>query len=369
MVATSKFVFSEAEYGRISELKAFDETKFGVKGLVDAGVTQIPPIFHCAPNEYFNESSVSMDGSKFSIPVIDMGGLDDNVRRKEIIERVQVASETWGFFQIVNHGIPESVIEEMKEGVLRFNEQETEMRKQFYTRDTMRPFVHNSNYYLYKAPSINWRDSFLLRVAPNPPKPEDLPEVCRNILIEYPKHIMKLGILLFELLSEVLGLKPNHLNDMDCAKGLEIVGHYNPAWPQPELTMGTSQHSDSGFLTVLLQDHIGGLQVLHHNHWIEVPYEPGALVINIGDPLQLISNDRFRNVEHIVVANRKGPRISDASFFGTRILETSKPYGPIKELLSEENSPKYRKTTVRDYTVYFIDKGIGRTDAVSHFKI
>ena len=110
----------------------------------------------------------------------------------------------------------------------------------------------------------------------------------RDILLEYSKQVMKLGNLLFELLSEALGLNPNHLKDMDCAEGLGVGCHYYPPCPQPELTLGASKHADYSFLTVLLQDHIGGLQVLHHNHWIDIPYEPGALVINIGDLLQVI---------------------------------------------------------------------------------
>jgi isopenicillin N synthase-like dioxygenase len=97
---------------------------------------------------------------------------------------------------------------------------------------------------------------------------------------------MKLGILLLELLSEALGLNPNHLNDIDCSEGLAVVCHYYPACPQPELTIGASKHADYAFLSVLLQDHIGGLQVLHQDKWVDVPPVPGSLVVNIGDLLQ-----------------------------------------------------------------------------------
>ncbi|XP_048333218.2 1-aminocyclopropane-1-carboxylate oxidase homolog 3-like [Ziziphus jujuba] len=378
MVATSKLDTSEGseklkktEYDRASEVQAFDETKAGVKGLVDAGVTEIPRIFYHLDDEHLDKSSVSEDGKQFSVPVIDLGGIfeDDHVRRKEIVERVREASETWGFFQIVNHGIPESVMEEIKKGVLRFHEQDTEVKKQFYTRDPIRPVVYNSNFDLYKAPSTNWRDTFFTRMAPTPPKPEDLPEVCRDILVEYSEKIMKVGILLFELLSEALGLKPNHLNDIDCAEGLAVSCHYYPPCPQPDLTLGTSKHADNSFITVLLQDHIGGLQVLYNNHWIDIPYQPGPLVVNIGDLLQLISNDRFKSSEHRVLANREGPRISVASFFGTGMLPTTKLYGPIKELLSEDNPPKYKQTTLRGYSACYVHKGLDGTSALPHFKI
>lgn len=113
--------------------------------------------------------------------------------------------------------------------------------------------------------------------------------ICREITLEYSRLVYKLGICLLELLSEALGLKPDHLLSLDCAKGHCLLSHYYPACPEPELTMGTTKHSDPAFLNILLQDHVGGLQIFHQNQWIDVPPVPGALVVNIGDLLQVIS--------------------------------------------------------------------------------
>ncbi|KAE8022555.1 hypothetical protein FH972_008345 [Carpinus fangiana] len=354
-------------YDRASELKAFDDTKLGVKGLVDAGVTEIPRIFYSPPDDMDNSAS---GDTQFSIPVIDVQGIEkDVIKRKEIVESIRDASETWGFFQLVNHGIPVSVLEEMKEGVRRFYEQDAQVKKEFYTRDPLRPVVYNSNFDLYSAPATNWRDTFYCRMAPNPPKAEDLPAACGDILEQYSKLVMKIGILLLELLSEALGLNPNHLNDIDCSEGLTVACHYYPACPQPGLTIGASKHADSAFLVVLLQDHIGGLQVLHQDKWVDVPPVPGALVVNIGDLMQLITNDRFKSVEHRVLANSVGPRVSAAGFFSTGSRPTSKIYGPIKELLSANNPPKYRETTVSSYVKYFSEKGLDGTSALPHFRL
>nr|AFK35571.1 unknown [Lotus japonicus] len=349
-----------------SERKAFDETKAGVKGLVDAGVKKIPTFFH-HQHDKFEQASNSGD---HVVPVIDLANIDkDPSLRQEVVNQLREASETWGFFQIVNHGIPLSVLEEIKDGVQRFYEQDTEVTKEFYTRERYKSFIYNSNFDIYSSPALNWRDTFLCYLAPDPPKPEDLPQVCRDILLEYGKHIMNLGTLLFELFSEALGLNPNHLKDMGCLEGLYALCHYYPACPEPELTLGTTKHSDNDFLTVLLQDHIGGLQVRYQDKWIDVTPVPGALVVNVGDFLQLITNDRFKSVEHQVLANHAGPRISVACFFSTAFRLPSKLYGPIKELLSKDNPAKYRETTIAEYVAYYVKKGLDGTSALSHYRI
>ncbi|KAK9931077.1 hypothetical protein M0R45_018372 [Rubus argutus] len=340
-------------YDRKSELKAFDDTKEGVKGLVDAGITEIPRIFHHPPDQYNINNTSDSEETQFSIPVIDLEGLSNITKRKEVVSKVGEASETWGFFQISNHGIPAGVLEDIKNGVRGFYEQDTEVKKQLYIRDDFSsPLQYNSNFDLYSALATNWRDTFMCYMAPTPTKPEDLPQVCRDGIAEYSKELMKLGKILFELLSEALGLEPSHLNDIDCGEGLLVLGHYYPACPQPELTLGTSKHADGGFLTVLLQDHIGGLQVLHQNKWIDVPTVNGALVVNIGDLLQLISNDRFKSVEHRECCHQQSSTDRSRSYYQKTILQSTG-----------------KLTTVRDYVAYRNQKGLDGNSGLSHVKL
>ena len=82
-----------------------------------------------------------------------------------------------------------------------------------------------------------------------------------------------------------------------------------------------------------------------------------------------MTNDKFISVEHRVLANRASPRVSVACFLGAFARTSSSLYEPIKELLSEENPPKYRATTMQEYIQHFSSKGLDGNSALLHFKL
>ncbi|KAJ1433721.1 Oxoglutarate/iron-dependent dioxygenase [Sesbania bispinosa] len=360
---------SLANYDRLQELKAFDESKAGVKGLVDAGITEVPRIFIRPPEETAADEPISGEPTQswFRIPVIDLKDVAGD--RSGVIAGVQQAAEAVGFFQVVNHGISTKLLEEMLVAAREFHELPLELKVEYYSRDLTKKVKYRSNFDLYQSKYVNWRDTLKCVLSPEPLDPQELPPVCRDVIMEFSKQVQILGSLLFELLSEALGLKPSHLKDMDCTKGHLILCHYYPSCPEPELTLGTSRHSDPDFLTILLQDHIGGLQVLNQNQWIDVHPIPGALVVNIGDVLQFISNDKFKSVEHRVLANHRGPRVSVACFFTLDHQPSTRIYGPIKELLSEDNPPVYREILLQDFNAHYNNKGLDGNSALAQFRL
>ena len=70
-------------------------------------------------------------------------------------------------------------------------------------------------------------------------------------------------------------------------------------------------HTDPGIITLLIQDDTGGLQTESHQHgWIDVPPQPGTIVVNLGDCMQAYTNDRYRAAVHRVVPMTKRRRFS-----------------------------------------------------------
>jgi hypothetical protein len=175
-------VAAHGGYDRRRELlQAFDDTKAGVKGLVDSGTKSIPSIFHHPPDSLAAiTSSTTADEAAATIPVIDLAA----ARREEVVALVRAAAETAGFFQVVNHGVPGEAMAAMVAAVRRFNEGAVEAKRPYYTRDTTRKMRFYSNLDLFQSPAASWRDTIFLDMEPEPPQPEELPEALRYVLTE-----------------------------------------------------------------------------------------------------------------------------------------------------------------------------------------
>ncbi|KAG5375623.1 hypothetical protein IGI04_040219 [Brassica rapa subsp. trilocularis] len=228
--------------------------------------------------------------------------------------------------------LPLDVMERMKEGVREFHEQDPEVRKRFYSRDpsNKKVPVYSSNFDLYSSQAANWRDTLGCYTAPDPPRPEDLPAACGEVMIEYSKEVMKVGQMLFELLSEALGLNTNHLKDMDCTNSMLLLGHYYPPCPQPDLTLGLTKH----------------LRQLFSHGTFTKPYRRATSILFAAYYKRQVHKRGASCFGEWIT----GPRISVACFFSSYLMANPRVYGPIKELLSEQNPPIYRDTTITEYS-------------------
>ncbi|WVZ90377.1 LOW QUALITY PROTEIN: hypothetical protein U9M48_036684 [Paspalum notatum var. saurae] len=387
-------------YDRLSELKAFDDTKAGVKGLVDAGITSVPAIFR-HPHQQLSSSSCSSISTSTTtatrartIPAIDLSaseGPDARARWSSWSRRS--AAETAGFFHLVNHGVPRELLSDALSSVRRFHESPPEAKRPYYTRDLTRRVRFNSNFDLFQSPAANWRDTLFFAAAPDEPPlaEEELPAAVRRAVPAYAAAARGVAARVLGLLSEALGLPRGRLAAMGCADGASLVCNYYPPCPEPCRTMGCSAHSDPSFLTLLLQEpHAqGGLQARlgdgeEEDGWVDVPPVGddgggGGLLVNVGDLLQLVSNGRFRSVEHRVVANWSGDtaRVSVACFFNADIARSTRLYGPIEELLARPSESDggdgggaravYRSVTVQEFLAHYDKKGLDGRPALHHF--
>ncbi|CAL4915954.1 unnamed protein product [Urochloa decumbens] len=251
-------------------LKAFDESHTGVRGLVESGVSSVPDIF-LHPDPY---ASASLAPPGVTIPIVDL-----SLSFPAAAVAVAATARHWGFFHLLPG--PE--------------------RAKHYGRAPVDGSVsYSSNVDLFRSPSASWRDTMELENA----DPARIPAACRAELLDWDAAATAVGRALLGLLSKGLGLSDKTLEEASCLEGKVMVCHYYPVCPEPESTTGIVAHTDPGVLVVLTQDGVGGLQVRHHaggeddgrGRWVDVKPVPGALVVNFGDLLQMMSNDEYRSV-------------------------------------------------------------------------
>jgi len=177
--------------------------------------------------------------------------------------------------------------------------------------------------------------------------PENLPGF-REAMVEFHVEFTALATRTLSLLHQILDLGEESQSKMTFNPQNSPVrlNHYPVGDPVPEgereglIELGETAlgyHTDPGVITLLLQDDTGGLQTQSRDgEWVDVPPEPGTIVVNLADAVQVQTNDRWRAAVHRVIPMTTERRFSIPYFGNPTRHET---IGPLPEL---GETPRYR---------------------------
>ncbi|KAJ8541618.1 hypothetical protein K7X08_002434 [Anisodus acutangulus] len=273
-----------------------------------------------------------------AIPVIDFSKLNGEERAKTLAQ-IATCCEEWGFFQLVNHGIPVELLEMVKRVSSESFKKEREEKFSKSTAVKLLNEVEKNKSNNGKVENVDWEDVFLL--TDDNEWPSHVPQF-REIMKEYRSELKTLAEKVMEVMDENLGLPKGYIkqsfnngeNGSDKAFFGTKVSHYPPC-PKPEMVNGLRAHTDAGGVILLFQDdQVDGLQILKDGVWIDVQPIQNAIVINTGDQIEVLSNGKYKSVWHRVLAKENGNRRSIASFYNPSYKAT---IAPAPQLIGEVN--------------------------------
>jgi len=304
------------------------------------------------------------------IPVIDVSPLLDGSEAglKAVAEEIDYVYSQVGFGYITNHGIDSALIDGIFEASAQFHALPRGEKMKLEINEFHRGFIP-INTSLVRTSSIakvrkpNQSESLMVMhelpeddpdlvagaplAGPNQ-WPENLPGF-RETVMAYNNAVAGLARRLVQAISVALGAGPHHLDPyFERPTTFLRMLYYPPQPPQSEEELfGSAPHTDYGFLTILLQDDVGGLQVRNiEGDWVDAPYIPGAFVMNSADILHRWSNGRFISTPHRVI-NRSGrARYSNPFFFDP---DMKAKIEPLASCVGPDNPPKYEPLVYGDY--------------------
>ena len=295
------------------------------------------------------------------VPVIDLQPyLADgrSAAAREAIDDIAEACRTWGFFQVVNHGIDAAQVAEVwrqthalfdqpledKLAILRSRDNpwgfyNRELTKNQRDKKEVFDFTRNGVDPIY-GQCNRW--------------PAKLPDF-RPVMEAWLQATTRLSLQLLEAFCLGLDLPPDFMHrHFDEHTGFVRLNYYPTEDPlagldiehQAVADLGIHHHTDAGALTVLLQDEVSGLQVHRDGYWYDIPTVDGALVINTGDMMQVWSNDIYCAAMHRVRAMDARARYSIPFFFNPA---ADSRISPLPSVIDTTRPPVYREILWSDF--------------------
>ncbi|KAL6845182.1 hypothetical protein ACP4OV_024677 [Aristida adscensionis] len=302
-------------------------------------VDQIPLLRSPGPGDYFS-----------GVPVVDLSG-------PGAARAVVDACERFGFFKVINHGVPAATMDRAEAEAVRFFAQAQADKDR--AGPASYPFGYGSKRIGLNG-DMGWLEYLLLAV--NSASLSDASAVpssaeFRAALNEYVAAVRKVAVRVLEAMAEGLGIAAaDALSGMVTAGGsdqLLRVNHYPPCPALQGLgcrATGFGEHTDPQLISVLRSNGTSGLQIAlpggGGGQWVSVPSDRDAFFVNVGDSLQVLTNGRFRSVKHRVVANSLKSRVSFIYFGGPPLGQR---IAPLPQLLGEREQSLYKEFTWGEY--------------------
>ncbi|KAK2446787.1 2-oxoglutarate (2OG) and Fe(II)-dependent oxygenase superfamily protein [Trifolium repens] len=313
------------------------------------------------PNNYihkeggvgFRDALLPSESDDIDIPVVDIA----NLASQQELRKLHSALSSWGLFQATNHGMTSLFLDKVREISKQFFDLPKE-EKQKYAREPNGIEGYGNDVIFSENQKLDWTDRVYLKVNPEdqrnlklwPQKPNDF----RNTIEQYNESLRQLYEVVLRAIAKSLNLEEDcFLKECGEAASMFMRFNYYPPCPMPDHVLGVKPHADGSSITFLLQDkEVEGLQVLKDNQWFKVPIIPDALVINVGDQIEIMSNGIFQSPVHRVVTNAEKERLTVATFC---IPDSEKEIKPVDKLVNESRPINYRpvKNFVDIYFQYY----------------
>lgn len=252
-----------------------------------------------------------------NIPVVDLSDfLSGDVNRKQkFVNELGKAYEEVGFVAVKNHGISDDLIADLYKYVQEFFALPTEIKLKYEKKELagQRGYTSFGREHAkgYEAPDLKEFFQFGQTVTDNDPikeeypenvTVEEVPEFTPTMLKAY-QNFEKSGKSLLQAIALFLGLDENYFDEY-VHNGNSILRaiHYPPITSEPKSSIRAEQHEDINLITLLVGASADGLQILtKQNEWVGVTSLPEQIVVNVGDMLQRLTNNRLRSTTHRVV--------------------------------------------------------------------
>lgn len=314
------------------------------------------------------------------IPVLDLAPLlrGDAGAVAVLGDTLRHAFEEVGFYFIVNHGIPQAMIDATFAAARQFHDLPLEQKMALrlnkdnvgympFKGSTTKHSTLNANnrpnlveaYFTKRDLPADHPDRVAARPFRGPNQwPSDLPGF-KEAVLDYSKAVEGLALSLLPLYATALDLPVDFLAPAFREPTFTLrMSRYPPQDVVEENEFGLAPHTDTSFMTMLAQNDIPGLSIrLPNGRWIDAPALPGSILVNGGDLLRRWTNDRFLATPHRVI-NRSGSERYAMPFFVD--CDYDHPIACLPSCTDADNPPRYPPITYPEYMTWFRDLNYAR---------